>query len=169
MSRRIKEVEGQKSLDNFLKAVMKHTPSHDKTSRLADKTKKRTPPSAEKEPLMKKLNLEAEDTSVSSDSEVTHQQGKEDTGMEVDKEKDHKKYEEEEGSEEDELPRKTILCMKRAMQELITPLEEKINLLLDTKEKQEVQEEEIGKLKIRQSELYRRCLKSETENSKLKE
>ena len=59
--------------------------------------------------------------------------------------------------------------MKRAMQELITPLEEKINLLLDTKEKQEVQEEEIGKLKVRQSKLYRRCLKAETENNKLKE
>ena len=72
-------------------------------------------------------------------------------------------------SDEDELPRKTILCMKKAMQEMITPLEKKINQLLDTKEKQEVQEEEIGKLKIRQSELYRRCLKAENENSKLKE
>ena len=40
---------------------------------------------------MKKLNLEAEDTGISSDSEVHHQQGKENTTMEVDNEKDHKK------------------------------------------------------------------------------
>ena len=169
MSRKIKEVEGQKSLDKFLKAVIKHTPSQQKSNRLAEKTKKRTPPSAEKEPLMKKLNLEEKDTGGSSDSEVAHQQGKEDIKMEVDKEKDQKNNEYKEEEEEDELPWKTILCMKRAMQELITPLEEKINLLLDTKEKQEVQEEEISKLKVRQSELYRRCLKAETENNKLKE
>ena len=42
---------------------------------------------------------------------------------------------------EEELPRRTINCIKRAMQELldekITPLEEKINLLHETKRKQE--------------------------------
>ena len=87
-----------------------------------------------------------------------------------DKEKDGKSIEyKEEEEDTDELPRKTILCMKRAMQELITPLEEKINQLLDTKEKQEVHEEEICKLKVKQSKLYRRCLKAETENHKLKQ
>ena len=71
MSRKIKEIEGQKSLDNFLKAATKHTPTHDdKETRSIKKTKKRTPPSAEKEPVMKKLNLEAEDTGGPKDSEV---------------------------------------------------------------------------------------------------
>ena len=89
--------------------------------------------------------------------------------MEVNIDRNCRKEVADEDSDEDVIPRKTILCMKKAMQELITPLEEKINQLLDTKEKQEAQEEEIGKLKIRQSELYRRCLKAETENCKLKE
>ena len=40
---------------------------------------------------MKKLNLEAEDTSASKDSEVILQQEKENTLMEVDNVKDHKK------------------------------------------------------------------------------
>ena len=90
--------------------------------------------------------------------------------MDVDTDTDRKNNKTEEDEDDvDELPRKTILCMKRAMQELITPLEEKINQLLDTKEKQEVHEEEISKLKVKQSELYRRCLKAETENNKLKQ
>ena len=56
MLRKIKEVEGQKSLDNFLKAVTKHTPTHeDIDTRSIKKTKKQTPPSAEREPVMKKL------------------------------------------------------------------------------------------------------------------
>ena len=59
--------------------------------------------------------------------------------------------------------------MEKAMQELIDPIEQKINQLLDTREKQESQAEEIDKLKIRQSELYRRCLKAENENDKLKQ
>ena len=66
------------------------------------------------------------------------------------------------------LPRKTIECMKVAMQELINPLEEKINQLIGTKEKQEKQEEEIINLKIQQNELYRKCMKTESENTKLK-
>ena len=66
------------------------------------------------------------------------------------------------------LPRKTIECMKVAMQELINPLEEKINQLIGTKEKQEKQEEVIINLKLQQSELYRKCMKTETENTKLK-
>ena len=66
------------------------------------------------------------------------------------------------------LPRKTIDCMKVTMQELINPLEEKINQLIGTKEKQEEQEEEIIKLKLQQSELYRKCMKTEAENAKLK-
>ena len=62
--------------------------------------------------------------------------------------------------------------MKRAMKELldekITPLEDKINILLETKKKQEKQEIEILKLKSDQSELYRKCLKIEWQNNKLK-
>ena len=61
MSRRIKEVEGQKGLDKFLKAVTKYTPSKQKLTRPAKQTKKRTPPSTEKEPIMKKLNLDEKD------------------------------------------------------------------------------------------------------------
>ena len=170
MSRKIKEVEGQKGLDKFLKAVTKHTLSQQKLTRPAEQTKKRTPPSTEKEPIMKKLNLDEKDTGVSSDSKTIHQKEKERNEMDVDIDTDRKNYEtEEEEDDADELPRKTILCMKRAMQELITPLEEKINQLLDTKEKQEVHEEEIIKLKVKQSKLYRRCLKAETENHKLKQ
>ena len=37
-----------------------------------------------------------------------------------------------EEDETDELPRKMILCMKKAMQELMTPIEDKLNQLLDT-------------------------------------
>ena len=70
--------------------------------------------------------------------------------------------------ETEELPRKTILCMKQAMQELITLIEDKLNQLLDTKQIQEQQALEIADLKNNQSELYRRCLKFEIENDKLK-
>ena len=73
-----------------------------------------------------------------------------------------------EKDEEEELPRKTMLCMKRAMQELIDPLEEKINQLLDTKKLQEDQAVEITQLKDKQSELYRKCLKIENEKNLLK-
>ena len=170
MSRKIKEVEGQKGLDKFLKAVIKHTPLQQKLTRPAEQTKKRTPPSTEKEPIMKKLNLDEKDTSVSSDSETAHQKEKERNEMDVDIDTDRKNNKTEEEEEDaDELQQNTILCMKRAIQELITPLKEKIIQLLDTKEKQEVHEEEISKLKVKQSELYRRCLKAETENNKLKQ
>ena len=69
--------------------------------------------------------------------------------------------------EMEELPRKMILCMKQAMQELITPIEDKLKLL-DTKQIQEQQALEIADLKNNQSELYRRCLKFKIENDKLK-
>ena len=49
------------------------------------------------------------------------------------------------------------------------PAGKKINQLLDTKQKQEVQVKGIDKLKNTQSELYRRCLKAEIENDKLKQ
>ena len=66
--------------------------------------------------------------------------------------------------EEDELPRRTINCMKRAMQELldekITPLEDKINLLLETKRKQEQQEEEISTLKNNQKRTVQKMFKN---------
>ena len=58
--------------------------------------------------------------------------------------------------------------MQELLDEEITPLEEKINLLLDTKRKQEEQEEEILTIKNNQSELHRKCLKIEWENNKLK-
>ena len=73
-----------------------------------------------------------------------------------------------EKEEDEELPQKTILCIKRAMQELIDPLEVKINQLLDTKKIQEDQAVEIIHLKDRLSELYRKCLKIENENDQLK-
>ena len=59
------------------------------------------------------------------------------------------------------LDRETIDCMKEAMRELIDPIEDKINMLLATKEKQEKQELEIEKIKSTQSELYRKCAKIE--------
>ena len=45
--------------------------------------------------------------------------------------------------------------MKRAMQELIDPLEAKLNQLLDTRKIQEDQATEIKHLKDKQIELYR--------------
>ena len=73
---------------------------------------------------------------------------------------------------EDQLPRETIECMKIAMQELIDqkldPIEHKINQLLDTKKLQVEQQTELNKMKTAQSELYRKCLKIENENNKLK-
>ena len=57
MSRKIKEVEGQKSPDKFLKAVIKHTPSDETISRLVNKTKKQTPPSAEKRAIYEEAKL----------------------------------------------------------------------------------------------------------------
>ena len=58
--------------------------------------------------------------------------------------------------------------MKVAVQELINPIEDKINKLLALQQKQETQEVELNELKAKQSELYRRCLKSEIETNKLK-
>ena len=54
------------------------------------------------------------------------------------------------------------------MQELIDPLEVKLNQLLDTEKLQEDQAVEIKHLKDKQSELYRKCIKIEHENNHLK-
>ena len=73
---------------------------------------------------------------------------------------------------EEQLPRETIECMKIAMQELIDqkldPIEHKLNQLLDTKKLQVEQQTELNKVKTAQSELYRKCIKIENENNKLK-
>ena len=67
-----------------------------------------------------------------------------------------------------ELDCETNDCMKEAMRELTDPIEAKINILLVTKEKQEQQEREIEKIKSNQSKLYRKCIKIERDNKKLK-
>ena len=67
-----------------------------------------------------------------------------------------------------ELDRDTIDCMKKAVRELIDPFEEKINMLLVTKVKQEQQEIEIEKIKSTQSDLYQKCMKIEHDNRKFK-
>ena len=58
--------------------------------------------------------------------------------------------------------------MKEAIRELIDPIEAKLNQLLDMKEKQERQEIEIEQLHTTQSELYKRCMRIEHDNKKLR-
>ena len=180
MSKKIKEEERQQSLENFFtskwaegktgKTAKQVTPVPSKESN-STTAKKRTPPSIESELMHKKLpklrnpempnqalfeevseqkNMEVETT----DTDTTPKTLMTDTDPEKD--------------DEEKLPWKTILCMKRAMQELIDPLEEKINQLLDTKKLQEDQAVEITHLTDKQSELYKKCLKIENENNLLK-
>ena len=82
------------------------------------------------------------------------------------------------------LPRETMDCMKaamkelidpvedklnRRMQELIEPIEDKINKLLENRitDKKE-QETELNLIKVKQSELYKKCLKIENEQNQIK-
>ena len=55
------------------------------------------------------------------------------------------------------------------MQELIEPIEDKINKLLENRitDKKE-QEIELNLIKIKQSELYKKCLKIENEQNQIK-
>ena len=116
------------------------TPVQKKKEDITLSAKKRTPPSVEK-PTAKRVNMEKK-------SEMPSQPA------------------------EEQLPRETIECMKIAMQELIDqkldPIEQKLNQLLDTKKLQVEQQTELNKVKTAQSELYRKCLKIENENNKLK-
>ena len=180
MSKKIREEERQQSLENFFtskctkgktgKTAEQVTPVPLKVS-ISTSAKRRTPPSIESELTYKKLPKqrnpempnhvlfeevpERKDMEVEiTDTDTTPKTIMTDTDPQKD--------------EEEELPRKTILCMKKAMQELIDPLEEKINQLLDTKKLQEDQAVEITHLKDKQSELYRKCLKIENENNILK-
>ena len=155
----LKQIEGQQSLHCFLTpSVVKRT---ENTPDIKINPKKRTPPSLEGQ-SQKKINTEASPNQKEPQVSLF---SKEAEDMSRKEEEDTKSP----GNEEDEpLPRKTIDCMKVAMQELMNLLEEKINQLIGTKEKQEKQEEEIIKLKLQQSELYRKCMKTEAENTKLK-
>ena len=155
----IKQIEGQQSLHCFLTpSVAKHT---ENTSDNGVNPRKRTPPSLEGQ-SQKKINTEASPNQIKPQVSLF---SKETEDMSRKEEEDTRSPSKE---DEEPLPRKTIDCMKITIQELISPLEENINQLIGTKEKQEQQEEEIIKLKLQQSELYRKCMKTEAENTKLK-
>ena len=168
MLRKVREIEGQKSLKHFLTSECKEvttepnvTPIHPQSA------ERRTLPSAEEDPIVKKPNLDTDNKRIETPNKNllpdlnTPDSSSNMSNME-DKSNNHNE------EETEELSQKTILCMKRAMQELITPIEEKLNQLFDTKQLQEVQAIEINKLKKTESELYRRCLKVEIENDKPK-
>ena len=179
MSKKNKEIDGQKSLKYYLTPKCKEaitepsvTPIH------LHSAKKRTPPSNSEDPAEKRANLELPSQQTSFKRNLIKElQATQLKKMNEDTEESHtiQDYQKKNPSlsvtdenETEELPRKMILYMKRAMQELITPIEDKLNQLLDTKIIQEQQAIEITQLKNSQSELYRKCLKFEMENDKLK-
>ena len=153
-----KQIEGQQSLHCFLtSSVDKHT---ENTPDIEINPKKRTPPSLEGQ-SQKKINTETSPNQIEPQESLFLKEAEDMSRKEEDPKSPVIK-------DDEPLPQKTIDCMKVAMQELINPLEEKINQLIGTKEKQEEQEEEIIQLKLQQSELYRKCMKTEVENTKLK-
>ena len=170
-----KQVEGQQSLDSFLTPSAPHPqPIWNKlkeqdTPEIELNPKKRMPPSVENQ-TKKKINREAspnqaEPQSHLFQSEILDMAGKENSENNSIPNELIKPSSEE---AEEPLLRKTIDCMKITMQELINQLEEKINQLIGTKERQDQQEDKVIKMKIKQSELYRKCKKIEIENTKLK-
>ena len=181
MLKKNREVEGQKSLKYYLTPKCKEaitepnvTPIHPQSA------KKRTPPSNSDDLAIKRANLdlishqtrlkksliqELQTTQSSNMDEITEEHQPHPGNL---KTKPNPTLPVSDDDETEELPRKMILCIKQAMQELITPIEDKLNQLLDTKQIQEQQALEIAHLKNNQSELYRRCLKFEIKNDKLK-
>ena len=153
----IKQLEGQQSMHCFLTLLV----DKQKENTLESNPKKRTPPSVESQ-LQKRILIETSPEPSKPQSLCVSEESEDLLGKDMEKIKNSVE------KVNEPLPRKTIECMKVAMQELINLLEEKINQLIGTKEKQEKQEEEIINLKIQQSELYRKCMKTESENIKLK-
>ena len=145
MSKKLKEEERQQSLENFFitkcikdntgKTADQLTPVPSKATN-SPSVKKRTPPSIESESNQKKLpklrNTEMPNLILFEEEQEkeTMDPGKKDNDKQPKPALPDNAIDEE---EDEELPWKTILCMKRAMQELIDPLEAKINQLLDTK------------------------------------
>ena len=159
MSKKLKEEERQQSLENYFTAKC----TKDKTGKTADQltlvpskvssslsVKERTPPSIESEPTHKKLpklsNGEMPNQILFEDLSQQNNMGSETTDNDI-LPKPMTTDNVIENEEDEELPLKTILYIKRAMQELIDPLEGKINQLLDTKKLQEDQALEINQLK----------------------
>ena len=171
MLRKLKEEEGQQKLHAYISPQTTSASNRHSSSTV----KKRTPPSIEKQSNKKVLvednMMEGETTEPPTQNLVDKLTTDQDPTTEEGDRKLIKKIvgsNNEDEDEEEELPRKTINCMKKALQELITPIENKVNQLLTIKNNQDVQTEEINNLKVQQSELYRRCLKVELENNKLK-
>ena len=165
MLKKLKEEARQQSLENYFTAKC----TKDKTGKTADQltpvpskvssspsVKKRTPPSIESEPTHKKLpkfsNAEMPNQILFEDMSQQNNMGSETTDNDMPP-KPMTTDNVIENEEDEELPLKSILYMKRAMQELIYPLEAKINQLLDIKKLQEDQALEINQLKDKQSEL----------------
>ena len=175
MSKKLKEEEGQKSLVNYLSPRCPTINRSANTPKPATNTcslaKKRTPPSTEGH-CSKKANMEtpANEAIAEVNKSLFMEQSEENpsTAAQMDTDDPHVKKAKSTNKKNNLLPRETIECMKEAMQELIDPIEEKINKLLEIQHKQEKQEVELNELKAKQSELYRRCLKSKSETSKLK-
>ena len=140
MSRKL--IEGQQSLHNFLSPTV-HCPQPTEniteqfyTPENEPNPKKRTPPSLENK-LQKKVNRKEspekrEPYRRKLSSQLENMTGK-DSPIHIQNPSENSIPKQDEDSEEP-LPRKTIDCMKIAMQELINPLEEKINQLIGTKE-----------------------------------
>ena len=170
MSRKL--IEGQLSLHNFLSPTV-HCPQP--VDNITEKfytpenepnPKKRTPPSLENK-IQKRVNWKESPEKRELYRRKLSPQLENMTDKNSTLEDQNSVPVQEEDNDEP-LPRKTIDCMKIAMQELINPLEEKISQLIGTKERQEQQEDEIIKLKINQNELYRKCMKTESKNMKLR-
>ena len=158
------EKSKQQSLDTFLTPQCSNTKDTPKNS-----AKKRTPPSPSsvEGPERKKMNMEE-----GSQNTETQQNSKEITDSIVTESNNHN------------LPRETIDCMKIAMKELIDPIEDKlnkkleelidpievkINKLLEHRETDRQKQDKVVKeIKTKQSELYRKCLKLEQEQIKIK-
>ena len=154
MSKKLVKTDDQPSLETYL------SPSRLTRGELKStiSAKKRTLPSAEK-PNQKKHCIQPIIMDTPADTTPKENQlSNEVITEEMTKHKKKKKA----------LNRETIDCMKEAVRELIDPIEEKINMLLKTNEKEEMQEIEIGKIKTMQSELYRKCIKIERDQQKLK-
>ena len=181
MSKKLKEEEGQQSLVSYLSprcpAINRGASTPQTTINTCSLAKKRTPPSTEGH-CSKKANMETPTNDTTKElnkalfkehikeNATTHPQDS--TTSQMDTDNLVEQNEESTKQKKTPLSHETIDCMKVVMQELIDPIEDKINKLLEIQHKQEKQDIELNALKAKQSELYRRCLKTEIETSKLK-